>query len=83
MAQKAKSKETELKYPESRLIGLKKGIDTIHEQAKTASFATRLTPEGKKGFEELAQRLGLSKSEIIEKLARGEFELVPKLSESD
>jgi hypothetical protein len=83
MAQKAKTKETELKYPESRLVGLKQGIDPIHEQPKTASFTTRLTPEGKQGFEELAQRLGLSKSEIIEKLARGEFELVPKLSQKD
>ena len=72
---------TKNKYPESRLRGLKKGVDPIHaQQPKTENFTTRLTPEGKKGFEELAKSLGLSKSEIIEKLARGEFELVQKIS---
>lgn len=80
MAQKAKNEKTKDKYPDSRLRGLKQGIEPIHEQPKTENFTTRLTPEGKKGFEELAERLGLSKSELIEKLARGEFELVHKAS---
>jgi len=71
---------TKYKYPESRLRGLKMRSDPIHAQPKTESFTTRLTPEGKQGFEELAKSLGLSKSEIIEKLARGEFELVQKIS---
>lgn len=71
---------TKNKYPESRLRGLKKGIEPIYEQPKTENFTTRLTPEGKQGFEDLAKSLGLSKSEIIEKLARGEFELVRKIS---
>lgn len=70
---------TKNKYPESRLIGLKKGADPIYDQHKTESFTTRLTPDGKAGFQKLAKSLGLSKSEIIEKLARGEFEIVKKV----
>ena len=74
------AEKTKYKYPESRLRGLKMGSEPIYEQPKTENFTTRLTPEGKKGFEEQAKSLGLSKSEIIEKLARGEFELVHKAS---
>lgn len=74
------TEKTKQKYSESRIRGLKKGSEPIHDRPKTENFTTRLTSEGKKGFEELAKSLGLSKSEIIEKLARGEFELVRKAS---
>ncbi|MDV3002659.1 MAG: hypothetical protein N5P05_004314 (plasmid) [Chroococcopsis gigantea SAG 12.99] len=66
------------KYPPNRIRGLKSGSQPMYSQAKTESFTTKLTPEGKEGFDRVAKELGLSKSEIIEKLARGELLLIWK-----
>jgi hypothetical protein len=76
MERRGMKAENKDKYPPSRLKGLIPGGKPMRSQVKTESFTTKLTPEGKQGFEKLALELGLSKSEIIEKLARGEFKIV-------
>ena len=55
-------------------------IPQIHEEPKTARINTVLTPTGKKGVIKLAEKYNLSLSELIERIGRGEFELVKKAS---
>ncbi len=43
---------------------------------KTVAVTARTSPEAKKGWEELAQQHNLTLSELIERIGRGEFELV-------
>ena len=68
------------KHPES-LKNLRPNIPQIHEEAKTVRLNTHLTPTGKRGVMELAEKYNLSLSELIERIGRGEFEIVRKIEQ--
>ena len=65
------------KHPES-LKNLRPNIPQIHEEPKKMKLNTSLTEVGKRGISEVAKKYNLSISELIERIGRGEFELVRK-----
>ncbi len=46
------------------------------QRKKTLAVTARTSPEARKGWERLAQQHDLTLSELIERIGRGEFELV-------
>lgn len=46
-----------------------------HGQQKSEWLRTRITPTGKQGLEELATQMGISVSELLERLGRKQIQL--------
>jgi hypothetical protein len=53
-----------------------RGVGEIYDELKTEQTIILLTPTGKKGLDALAKSFGLSRSEFVERLARGVIEVV-------
>ncbi|WP_030008298.1 hypothetical protein [Picosynechococcus sp. NKBG042902] len=45
------------------------------DESKSVRWSVRLTPSGRSGLDEIAKENGLSASELIDRLGRGEFRL--------
>ncbi len=67
-----------MKPSASQLKNLELGRKPKFEEPKTTYFSCRLTEVGKKGLKELSGQFGLKPADLIERLSRGEFELVRK-----
>lgn len=67
-----------MKLSASQLKNLELGRKPKFEEPKTTYFSCRLTEVGKKGLKDLSGQFGLKPADLIERLSRGEFELVRK-----
>jgi hypothetical protein len=69
------------KYQSSpaQLANLKQ-VERFYDELKSTSLTTRLTPTAKQRLREIARDYDLSVSELLEKIARNEFELIRKSS---
>ena len=64
-------------HPNSREnLNFRDGRKSFYDQNKT-SFSLTVTPKGKEGFKEQANILGVSASELVDRIGRGKFALVP------
>uniref|UniRef100_UPI001CFE9880 ribbon-helix-helix protein, CopG family n=1 Tax=Microseira wollei TaxID=467598 RepID=UPI001CFE9880 len=48
-----------------------------HNQRKSEKLQLRLTPEGKEKLEQLTAAMGMSISELLEQLSRGQIAITP------
>ena len=69
---------SDLKPSASQLKNLELGRQPKFDVPKTTYFSCRLTEVGKKGFLELSEQFGLKPADLIERLSRGEFEVIRK-----
>ena len=67
---------------QAQLENIKLGAEArkIYDEPKIAKISASVTPTSKQGIVAIASEYGVNVSELLERLGRGEFELVRKAS---
>ena len=76
--QRSKSKKTREAHQRKKAqkgVKSQRGVPELYDELKKPASVSA-TPTGRKGFDEKAKSMGLSRSELFEKIGRNEVEVI-------